>query len=59
MKILMSVLAIIALGLTIIPSFFVFNGTLEMGLYKNLMTTGTLLWFVSAPIWFRKKKVSD
>ena len=58
MKLLMSILAIIALGLTIVPSFFVFNGTLEMGLYKNLMTTGTLLWFVSAPIWFRKKKVS-
>lgn len=55
MKLLMSILAIIALGLTIVPSFFVFSGTLEMGLYKNLMTAGTLLWFVTAPIWFRKK----
>ena len=55
MKLVMSILAIIALGLTLIPSIFVFNGSLEMGLYKNLMTAGTLLWFVSAPIWFRKK----
>lgn len=59
MKLLMSILAIIALALTIVPSFFVFSGTLEMGLYKNLMTTGTLLWFVTAPIWFRKKKMED
>jgi hypothetical protein len=57
MKMLMSVLAIIALGLTIVPSILVFNGTIELDLHKKLMTAGTFLWFVAAPIWFRKEKV--
>ena len=55
MKILVTILAIIALGLTIIPSILVFTGSMELDMHKHLMTAGTILWFVSAPIWFRKK----
>ena len=55
MKTLMSILAIAALGLTIIPSILVFTGSMELNMHKHLMTAGTILWFVTAPIWFRKK----
>jgi hypothetical protein len=58
MKTLMTVLAIIALGLTIIPSMLVFGGKMELDMHKNLMTAGAILWFVAAPIWFRKKTKS-
>lgn len=52
----MSVLAIVALGLTLIPSFFVFTGDIDLDLYKKLMTIGAILWFIAAPIWFKKEK---
>jgi hypothetical protein len=55
MKMLMSILAIVALALTIIPSILVFTGSMELDMHKHLMTAGTVLWFVTAPIWFRKK----
>ena len=55
MKTLMTILAIAALGLTIIPSILVFTGSMELSMHKHLMTVGTILWFVTAPIWFRKK----
>jgi hypothetical protein len=56
MKLLMSVLAIVALGLTLIPSFFVFTGDIDLDLHTKLMTIGTILWFIAAPIWFKKEK---
>ncbi|HZB12781.1 MAG TPA: hypothetical protein VE467_07135 [Chryseolinea sp.] len=58
MKIIMTLLAIVALGLTIIPSMLVFAGKMELDMYKNLMTAGTILWFVAAPIWFSEKTKS-
>jgi hypothetical protein len=56
MKTLMSIIAIIALGLTIIPAILLFNGVIDADLHKKLMAVGAILWFLSAPIWFRKKK---
>ena len=50
MKMLATVLAIIGLGLTIIPAILVFTGRLDLNMHKQLMTAGTILWFVSAPI---------
>lgn len=57
MKKIMAVIAIVALGLTVVPSLLVFNGMIEIDLHKKLMLTGTVLWFISAPVWFRKKRV--
>lgn len=54
MKLLASILAIIALGLTVIPSILVFNHAIEFDLHKKLMAAGTVLWFLTAPLWFRK-----
>jgi hypothetical protein len=56
MKALMSILAIIALGLTVIPSVLVFNEVITLDVHKKLMAGGALLWFVTAPIWFKKSK---
>lgn len=56
MKLLMSVVAIVALGLTLIPSFFVFTGDINLDLHKKLLTIGTILWFIAAPIWFKKER---
>lgn len=53
----MAVVAIVALGLTVVPSLLVFNGMMEIDLHKKLMLAGTVLWFIAAPIWFRKKRV--
>ncbi|HEX6227715.1 MAG TPA: hypothetical protein VFZ52_25025 [Chryseolinea sp.] len=55
MKTLMSIVAVAALALTLIPAILVFQGSIDLALHKQLMAAGTLLWFVSAPIWFRKK----
>jgi hypothetical protein len=58
MKTLITLLAIVALGLTIIPSMLVFGGKMNLEMHKHLMTAGTILWFIAAPIWFRKKTKS-
>jgi hypothetical protein len=54
MKLLASILAVIALCLTVIPSILVFNNAIEFDLHKKLMAAGTILWFLTAPLWFRK-----
>lgn len=56
MKLLASIFAVLALCLTVVPSILVFYGTIENDLNKKLMMAGTLLWFVAAPIWFRKDR---
>lgn len=57
MKMIMAVVAIVALGLTVVPSLLVFNGMIEIDLHKKLMLLGTVLWFIAAPVWFRRKRV--
>lgn len=56
MKLLASFLAVIALCLTVIPSILVFNNAIGFDLHKKLMAAGTILWFITAPLWFRKGK---
>ena len=56
MKLLASVLAMVALGLTLIPSIFVLTGDINLDLHKIVMTIDTILWFINAPIWFRREK---
>ena len=44
-------LSYIGLGLTLLPSFFVFLGTISIESHKLWMLIGTLLWFVPASQW--------
>ncbi len=54
MSILYKAISFIALAMTLIPSFLVFQGIIEPALSKNLMFTGTVLWFLTAPRWLNK-----
>ncbi len=53
MKTLLKVLSFIALGLTVVPAFLVFSGTITFGTHAVLMFVGTLLWFGTAPLWMK------
>jgi len=55
----MGVLSVIALGLTIIPGFFVLKGVIALDFHKKLMLAGTVLWFIAAPLWLTKEKAED
>jgi len=56
MKKLMSFVALFGLALTAIPSVLVFVGSITPEINKQLMALGTVIWFVAAPIWFRKSR---
>ena len=49
------ILSFIGLGLTVIPSFLVFGGVITLYENKELMFAGTVLWFITAPLWIGKK----
>ncbi len=54
---ILKILSCIGLVMTILPAFLVFNKSMSIELYKNVIMVGTLLWFTTAPFWiFRKKK---
>ena len=55
MKVLLKLLSFIALGLTVIPAFLVFAQILAWHAYLTMMTIGTLLWFLTAPLWMKEE----
>ncbi len=55
MKMILKLISLIGLGLTLLPSFFVFFGLIELDPNKNLMILGTILWFITAPFWMNKR----
>lgn len=54
MKTITKILSYIALGLTVIPSFYVFSGSISWQTHADLMLGGTILWFVTAPFWMKR-----
>jgi hypothetical protein len=46
--------SVIGLLLTIVPACMVFAGALSWQAHAHLMTAGMLLWFVTAPVWFKE-----
>ena len=56
MKLLIKIISYLSLGLTLIPSFFVFTGNLSLDSSKMLTFAGTIIWFISAPSWMNKTK---
>ncbi|MBN2167493.1 MAG: hypothetical protein JW717_14550 [Marinilabiliaceae bacterium] len=59
MKIILKIISALGLVLTIIPSLFVFNGTITMQNNYWLMGIGMLLWFGSAPFWMKSKPLEE
>ena len=55
MKVVLILISIVGLGLTLLPSFFVFAQTMGWETHLTLMTIGTVLWFVTAPLWMKKE----
>jgi len=50
------ILSLLGLCLTVVPSFFVFYGSLTWRVHTQLMFIGMMLWFVFTPLWMGKKK---
>lgn len=42
------------LSLTVVPAFLVLGGSMTWDLHATLMLVGTVLWFVTAPLWMGK-----
>ncbi|MCB0529571.1 MAG: hypothetical protein H6565_12090 [Lewinellaceae bacterium] len=53
---LLGLLAFAGLLLTLVPSLFVFSGSLSPETNKSLMAAGMLLWFVVAPFWIKRSR---
>jgi hypothetical protein len=51
MDILLKSISFLGLGLTVVPAFLVFAGSIEWRTHAMLMMVGALLWFVTAPFW--------
>lgn len=56
MQAILKILSYIGLILTVVPSFLVFSGAIELSFHKTLMLIGTLLWFSTAPFWMNRQK---
>ena len=56
MQTILKILSYIGLLLTVVPSFLVFAGVIELSFHKILMLIGTLLWFGTAPFWLNKSE---
>ena len=54
MKPLLIIASLIGLILTIVPSFGVLRGDLTWNAHATLIFIGMLLWFGTAPFWFKK-----
>ncbi|MFA9390229.1 MAG: hypothetical protein ACERKD_10495 [Prolixibacteraceae bacterium] len=59
MKILLTILSIAGLALTIVPSFLVLAGKMELQTNFLLMAIGMVVWFVSAPFWMKNKSLDE
>lgn len=56
MQFILKIISYLGLILTVVPSFLVFAGVIELSFHKTLMLIGTLLWFLTAPFWMNKEK---
>lgn len=56
MKNIAIIISVVSLGLTLLPSFFVYSGEITLETSKNLMLAGTIGWFISASFWINPKK---
>jgi len=55
---LLIVISFVGLTLTIVPAFLVFFHRMSLEQNKTIMLVGTIIWFVTAPLWMKQKKES-
>ena len=58
MKKFLPVISFAGLGLIIVPACLYLAGVTDKPQMKTLMLVGTVLWFVSAPLWIGKTERS-
>ncbi len=54
MTTILKIVSAIGLGLTVVPAFLVWRGSIAWEMHASLMLVGTILWFASAPFWMKK-----
>ncbi len=50
------ILSFVGLCLTVLPSFFVMNGTIEWETHSKIMFFGMILWFTFAGLTMKNNK---
>ncbi len=56
LKLLFKIISFIGLLLTLLPSYFVFIGKIDLNTDKLLMLIGTVVWFLISPFWINKEE---
>lgn len=56
MKKLLPIISAISLALVIVPACLYLAGSTDKSHMQTLMLVGTVLWFVTAPIWMGKSR---
>ena len=49
----------LGLALTLLPSFFVFSGTLTLDGFKTVVLAGSVLWLATAPFWINRDRSEE
>jgi len=55
MKPILMAASFAGLALVIVPPVLYFGAAMEKGSMQTLMLAGTLLWFVTVPLWMGRK----
>lgn len=56
---LLKIISYLSLAGTIIPSFVVFFGDMDLQLSKSIMAVSMVVWFLTAPFWINKKSEEE
>ena len=59
MNAILKIISFLGLGLTVIPSFFVFSGAMSWERHALFMLFGTLVWFTTAPFWMNDEEAEQ
>lgn len=59
MKNLLKIISYTGLALTILPSFLVLKGVIELKTHFLLMIVGMVLWFPTAIFWMKSPKLDE
>lgn len=59
MRRLLQLLSGAGLVMTVLPSFFVFAGSMPWRTHAQLMFAGMVLWFVTAPFWMNRDEPGE
>ena len=59
MKNLAKIISFLALVASLVPSFLYFFGTIDHAAVKWTTLAGTIIWFISTPLWTGQCETAD